>query len=410
MKIGRTLPPVAIPMNWKQIWNGLVGWRRGKQEVNRFRQELRSYFSGRQCFLVSSGKAALYCVLKALKTLHPERNEVLIPAFTCYSVPAAIVRAGLTVRLCDVNPQTLDFDHQQLRMLLQNDDGTDRDTGSRLLAIVPTHLFGLKANIARLRHLINDTRVIIIEDAAQAFGARNGESMVGNAGDIGIFSLGRGKAFSTITGGVIVTDRTDLADIIKDHINQLPTAGATDQAFLLAYAIAMWLMLSPSLFWMPRTLPFLHLGETIYDPGFKIKSFSPFQAGLARGWKLHLDQLRATRKTQAKAWRRHLKTLSAAPFVPEEAQENLIRYPLFVPAQCRAALLSQAEKSGLGISPGYPDCIAGIAQLKARLNGDDCPQARKLARELITLPVHPFVTETDRIKAVRLISACIDQK
>ena len=74
----------------------------------------------KHCFLVSSGKAALTLILQALKELHPERNEVLIPAFTCYSVPSSIVRAGLKVKLCDISPDTLDFDYNQLEKILND--------------------------------------------------------------------------------------------------------------------------------------------------------------------------------------------------------------------------------------------------------------------------------------------------
>jgi len=118
MRIGRTLPPAASPIYPRDILSGIKGVFRGKRELNRFQSELKEYFGVKHCFLVSSGKAALTLILKALHKIHPDRDEVLIPAFTCYSVPSAIVRAGLKVRLCDISPDTLDFDFNQLDKIL----------------------------------------------------------------------------------------------------------------------------------------------------------------------------------------------------------------------------------------------------------------------------------------------------
>ena len=105
MRIGRTVPPAAAPISWRGFFSGLKGVVRGEAERERFADELREYFNRRHCYLFSSGKAALTVALLALKRLYPGRDRVLIPAFTCYSVPSAIVRAGLKVTLCDVAPQ-----------------------------------------------------------------------------------------------------------------------------------------------------------------------------------------------------------------------------------------------------------------------------------------------------------------
>src|SRR5210317_1112301 len=118
MRIGRTLPPAASPIYIRNILNGFKGLLRGQQQIERFRSELKDFYGVKHCFLVSSGKAALTLILRALHDLYPDRDEVLIPAFICYSVPSAIVRAGLKVKLCDVNPDTLDFDYDQLKELL----------------------------------------------------------------------------------------------------------------------------------------------------------------------------------------------------------------------------------------------------------------------------------------------------
>ena len=243
MRIGRTLPPAATPIGIRDIVSGVRGIVHGRKELERFRSELREHFGVKHCFLVSSGKAALALVFLALKELFPGRDEVLIPAFTCFSVPSSVVRAGLRVRLCDVHPDSLDFDFMQLSATLSegsrprepdaylgggvtnvapNISGADdpSDSTKRLLAVVPTHLFGYAADVPRLRTLIQDPGVTIVEDAAQAMGETWEGRKLGTLGDVSFFSLGRGKAFSTVEGGIILTDRDDFAEVLEPSCGQ----------------------------------------------------------------------------------------------------------------------------------------------------------------------------------------------
>ena len=113
MRIGRTLPPAAAPIGWKSLFSATSAIFSGELEVNRFSDELKEYFDKKHCFLVSSGKAALTLILNALKEQYPERDEVIIPAYTCYSVPSAIIRAGLKVKLCDTVADSFAFDFEQ---------------------------------------------------------------------------------------------------------------------------------------------------------------------------------------------------------------------------------------------------------------------------------------------------------
>src|SRR5664279_3781006 len=95
MRIGRTLSPAASPFNLQDIVSGVAGLLKGEATVKRLEDELKSFYDVSYCFAVSSGKAALVLILQALHEIYPERDEVLIPAYTCYSVPSAIIRAGL---------------------------------------------------------------------------------------------------------------------------------------------------------------------------------------------------------------------------------------------------------------------------------------------------------------------------
>jgi hypothetical protein len=367
MRIGRTLPPAAAPIYPRDILSGIKGHLKGHRELDRFETELKDYFGVRHCFLLSSGKAALTIILQALRDLQPDRDEVLIPAFTCYSVPSAIVRTGLKVRLCDMNPDTLDFDFKQLSRILSphsasqgvnkpnehNKLSKPNKPTSRLLCIIPIHLFGIPSDIRRIRELFAGyPKVTIVEDAAQAIGGEWNSKKLGTFGDISFFSLGRGKALSTVEGGIILTDRDDIADKIGARIGSVPYYSGIESINLLIKTISLSLFLHPSLYWFPNSLPFLKLGKTPYDPHFKMRKMSAFQAGLAKGWQRKLRRFRKTRTKNSRHWISIITARSLHHYISRDGgQLDLVRFPVRIDdSNSRAKILLKSNRMGRGIA------------------------------------------------------------
>lgn len=438
MRIGRTLPPAASPIYPRDILSGIKGIFRGKKELERFESELEEYFRVKHCFLVSSGKAALTLILQALKELYPDRDEVLIPAFTCYSVPSSTVRAGLKVKPCDIDPDTLDFDFNQLSKLLSqcpsakasndhselflyNQQTTSlpqarrssneavlqpNASSNRLLAIIPVHLFGLPADIARLRKIVNDPEITIVEDAAQTMGAEWNGKKLGTLGDVSFFSLGRGKAISTVEGGIILTDRGDISEKIRVQMEEVPHYSIFGLLALFFNGIALSFFMHPTRFWLPKSLPFLKLGDTIYNPHFKMRKMSAFQAGLARTWRGKLKALKEIRRRNSRKWT----SVSKAEYLHCYCSENgavpdMIRYPVRIDNEAiRAKLLRESERMGLGIMFTYPNSIDGIQELRDNFQGLDYPVAKEIAHQMVTLPIHLFVSQKDKAEILALIS------
>lgn len=380
--------------------SGVRGIIAGRDELARFKSELKEHFGVKHCFLVSSGKAALTLILLALKELSPDRDEVLIPAFTCFSVPSSIVRAGLRVRLCDLDPDRLDFDFARLSAM---------HSGSKVLAVVPTHLFGFPADVARLRKLIRNPGPAVVEDAAQAMGEPMGDGNAGTLGDVGFFSLGRGKSLSAVEGGIILTNRDDVAGVLKGLVGRRPRYGLLSLLGLIFKAAALMTLVHPRLFWLPRSLPFLRLGETIYDPSFRILRMSSFQAGLARNWRERLEAMRIARMEMAGRWVAVLGAGSVnGAHLVRGGIPGLLRFPLRISdREKRASLLHESAARGLGIAPVYPTSIDAIPELKGRIDDEAFPVAERCARELVTLPTHGFLTEDDVARIGGLVSRAL---
>jgi len=393
-RIGRTLSPAAAPLGFMDVVPGVAGLFRGTKSVTRFEQELKEHFQVRHCFAVSSGKAALVLILQALHDLSPDRDEVLIPAYTCYSVPSAIVKAGLRVRLCDVSRETLDFDYGRLAEEIDN---------PRLLAVVPNHLFGLPSDVARVRDMVRGRGIFVIEDAAQAMGAQWNGRKLGTQGDAGLFSMGRGKAFATVEGGILLTDDDRIGRAIGNRLSTFEEYGGLEKIKLLVYALVLAALIHPSWFWLPKSLPFLKLGETLFDTSFPLRKLSAFQSGLARSWK---ERSAAFRKARAKNVEKLAGCGVPAVGVTGERAPDLIRYPILLPDKvAKQALLRKSGEMGLGIADGYPDSIDGIVELGFRAQGKVFPAAQEIVERLLTLPVHPFVNERDIGKIVKLLKS-----
>ena len=393
MRIGRTLPPAGSPLYVQDILSGISGLFTGDHRVKNFESELASFFQVKTCFAVSSGKAALALILQALHELYPERDEVLIPAYTCFSVPSAIIRAGLRVQLCDMEPGKLDFDFESLEKKMKS---------RHLLCVIPTHLFGRTADVERVKQMAAHSNIVVVEDAAQAMGGSTNERKAGTMGDVGLFSLGRGKAFSTVEGGLILTDNDLIGQALRKQMCSVDRYGLFDNLKLVFSAVALSILIYPSLYWLPTLLPFLKLGKTEFNPAFPIKRLSSFQAGLAQRWQLRIAELNETRlKNSHKIAAYYTSMLGDfGALFPE-----LLRYPVLTAnVDIKKMILAKSDELGLGISGGYPDSIDGIKELGNIFEENGFPQARDIAARIVSLPVHRFVKERDILSIVELLN------
>ena len=183
-----------------------------------------------QVQLTCSGTAALLLALQVLRRHSPERTEVVVPAYTCPLVALAVAQAGLQLRLCDLAAGTLDLHLPTLQALC----------GPRTLAVLPTHLCGLVTDVQGPLAVARAAGAWVIEDAAQALGARVQGQPLGLQGDIGLYSLAAGKGLTLYEGGVLVSAQPALRAALRDAAPGLLRPDARWElrrsAELLAYA------------------------------------------------------------------------------------------------------------------------------------------------------------------------------
>jgi dTDP-4-amino-4,6-dideoxygalactose transaminase len=268
---------------------------------------------------------------------------------------------------------------------------------------VPAHLFGIPGNIDALRSRIRDHNIIIVEDAAQAMGETANEKKLGTLGDVAFFSLGRGKALSVLEGGVILTDRDDVAGALESHVSELPRYSLLRLLNLIFKTLALVVLNHPRVFLLPRSMPFLKLGQTIYDPHFPILRMSSFQAGLAIRWRQKLFAMRTVRRRNVARWLALLAGRKGhSPSGPPLA---LLRFPVRIgDSSERERVLRRSAEAGLGIMPAYPGNIASIPELDGTIPDGPFPASEQWARELVTLPTHSYLTDKDASRIMELLS------
>jgi dTDP-4-amino-4,6-dideoxygalactose transaminase len=381
MRIGRTLPPAAAHLTLVDLWHGIGAAVHGRRAIAALEQDFRREFGVRHVFSLSSGTAALCVTLTALKSLSP-RREVVMPAFTCYSVAAAVVQAGLTPVLCDVDENTFDFDETRLA-------GT---VSRRTLCVIAHHLFGVPAAIARVRRVCEPHGAYIVEDAAQALGIDADGGRLGTLGDAGIFSFGRGKNVTSGSGGMVVTNSAPIAAAIGRHYAALERPPGLAQAIEWLETVLMLIFIRPWLYWIPAAVPCLGLGRTIYPERIAVRRLSGFQAGLLRQWRRRLARSNDARTRAVSYFARTLSLRSHAG----DARPYL-RLPIVAPdSETRRRVCSLGARRGLGIAAAYPTPLNEIPEIRAAFEGQRFPSAVQLSERLLTLPTHHWLSERDK--------------
>ncbi len=169
-------------------------------EVESFEAEFAAFVGTRHCVGVANGTEALTIALRALGV--GPGDEVVLPALTFYATAEAVVNAGATPVLCDVDADTL----------VMTAATAEPAIGSRTKALLPVHLYGNPAPMAELRELAVSHGLRLLEDAAQAAGAKLEGKMAGALADAATFSFFPSKNLGGFgDGGAVVTDDDEVA-------------------------------------------------------------------------------------------------------------------------------------------------------------------------------------------------------
>ncbi len=325
-----------------------------------------------------------------------DRREVIVPAYTCPLVPLAIVHCGLKVRVCGTRAGHFDFDPEQLAAACSGNT----------LAIIPTHLGGRIADVVHACEVARAHGAWVIEDAAQAWGARIGDAPVGLAGDVGFFSLAVGKGITLYEGGVLVARDPVLRE-------QLRETGARTIPFrpgwelrriveLLGYTA----LYRPSglrlAYGLPRRRALAH-GDWIAAVGDAFSSDIPLHR--VSRWRRRVGERAATR-WPAHAAQLHAQAQRRIPLLEKLPGVQVLKDPdgasgawpffllrLATPA-ARDAVLDSLAASHFGVSRLFVHALPDYAYLHGCVDSDaDVPNARAFAAQTLTVSNSPWLDD-----------------
>lgn len=162
--------------------------------VERFEREFAAYIGTQYAVAVSSGTTALHLALVALGI--GKGDEVIIPALTFIATANAVAYTGATPVAVDVDPLTWCISPESVKGAIT----------PRTKAIIPVHLYGVPANMWRLMDIAKEHYLFVVEDAAEAIGAKFDDMMIGSIGAAGCFSFYGSKTITTGEGGMVTTN------------------------------------------------------------------------------------------------------------------------------------------------------------------------------------------------------------
>ncbi len=353
--------------------NGRVGARSEARVV----ELLTARYEPREVLLTDSGTTALTAAL--LGVLKDRPGAVALPAYACYDLATAAEGACAPVLLYDLDPRTLAPDLTQLNDALRQG----------ATAVVVVHLYGHPVDLSEVKGLAAERGALVIEDAAQATGAKLDDRSVGTQCSLAVLSFGRGKGLTGGSGGALLANDAAGARVVEGVRGLL---GAPRRGWPELLTIAAQLILErPRLYGLPAALPFLRLGETVYRaprPLRRPSRVSPPVVGAT--WHLaereaETRRHNAERLLSALRWQPGFETI----ITPPRARPGYLRLPVLASPAVRRSAVEPAVRR-LGVMPGYPQPLCDLEGFRQRcLNRDAAfPGSRLLAARLCTLPTH----------------------
>lgn len=192
----------------------LLRFKKHKKTIEKYQSIFSNFIGVKYAYSFASGRMALYSILMALDI--GENDEIILPAYTCVVVPNSILYAKAKPVYVDIELNTFNIDPNRI---------IEKITPNTK-AIYAQHTFGLPCNMNLIIKIAKQYKLYVIEDAAHALGAKYNDRMVGSLGDVSFFSTDHTKTINTHTGGIALTNNSEIAKkilLIQSNSNFLST-------------------------------------------------------------------------------------------------------------------------------------------------------------------------------------------
>ena len=310
---------------------------------------------------MNSGTAALHAALVALGI--GKGDEVIVPSFTFFATASSVCMCGATPVFADVEEKTFNI----------SPDSLEEQLTGKTKAVIGVHLFGHPFAVRPVAKICRERGISLIEDAAQAHGAQYDGKNVGSFGVAGCFSFYPTKNMTAGEGGMVTTNDPALAERMRRFINH----GQAEK--------------------------YLH---TCIGYNFRLTDIGG-AIGLAQLRKL--DAFNAKRRETAQYYHDTIdRTGIILPHVAPGVKHVYHQYVMRVTdtfGLTRDQLAIALRDKGIGTAVHYPIPLHKQPVFLEYAKKSRCPVSDTLAKEVLSIPVHPLVTDEER----HYIAACINE-
>lgn len=314
-----------------------------------FEKDFAQFAGVKHAIAVNTGTAALHAAVLGAKI--KSGDEVILPSFTFVATAEAVALAGAKPVFADIDPQTYTLSPEAIKQALTE----------KTKAVIPVDLYGLPADIKPIREIAAQHNLIIIEDCAQSHGATYVGKPTGALADMACWSLYAAKNIGTGEGGIVTTDHDDLAELVR----------------------------------MVRT----H-GEKIKYTSLMLGSnyrMTEIQAAIGIIQLRRLPEFFSKRKSNAQKLSKILQVTDKIDLPPSPANRTPSWYLYTVRIRDatetqRNDLIKQLREKGIGADAYYPTPVHHMPYYKS-FGEVNLPETDKTAKQVISLPIHPGVTE-----------------
>lgn len=319
----------------------------GGSFLEKFESEFSQFCGTKYCIGVGNGTDAIFIALKMLGI--GQGDEVITAANSFIATSESISLAGAKVVFCDVSETTRNIDP----------DLIERKITGKTRTIIPVHLYGQPADMDRIVEIARKNKLLIIEDCAQAHGAKYKGKEVGTFGEVSCFSFYPGKNLGAYgDGGAIVTDNAELEGKMRMYAN--------------------------------------HGRSAKYDHEFEgVNSrLDGLQSAILSVKLNHIKKWNSMRNSNARLYNEKLKTVGdiITPVIHDDRDHVFHLY--VIRTKQRDALKKFLADNNVSCGIHYPIALPNLrAYSYLKYKPEDFPVSSKLQSEILSLPMFPELTE-----------------
>ncbi len=322
-------------------------------QVSELEQQLAKYVGVKHCITCANGTDALRLALMALG-IGPG-DAVFVPDFTFFATAEAVAMVGATPIFVDVDKATFNMAHEDLMVKY---DYVAFHTQLHPRAIIPVDLFGLPANYEKLHFVADTTGMLLVEDGAQGFGGSFGGKKACSFGDISTTSFFPAKPLGCYgDGGALFTDSDDYAALLRSFRVHGKGIDKYDNVRL----------------------------------GLNSRLDTLQAAVLQVKFKHFVEELDAVNRV-ALRYNNLLKGKVDIPLIPDDTISSWAQYTIQV--ENRDEVQTRLKTAGIPSMVYYPRTMSRQTAF-AHLNQQPCPVADKLSQTVLSLPMHPYMTDEE---------------